>query len=468
LWSERQVLLRSGTPLRLDHLERVAFRDAAVLILPGADFGERRPETVDAQTVKTLLAVSQHARHAGDAPPLAVAELYDGRRALVAREAYDGESEILATDEIISQIIAESVRQGGLCGVFTELLTINLGCALYVRRVEGLAGARFGEIRGAFPRAVVIGTVPSGGGWPNLNPALETVVTNGDLLVFVARSFADCEPADGSRSSAPAPPPEARDPVSRSRHVLILGWSRKVPALLEDFAGYGEDAFEIDVVSATPIADRESALARHGSGGANGRIRQIEAGYTAPGVLERLEPQRYDNIVLLASERLDEEEQADATTAFAYLMLRRLLEKEDGRPAIFVELLDEENRFLFDGELEDVIVSPLLVSYLLSQVALRRELASVFAELARPKGAHLVLEPAEAYLATSGPVRFEELERAASARGEIALGLRRNGSDDGLVLNPDRDAEWMLGSGDQLVLLRSGDEPEGAGPALRP
>jgi hypothetical protein len=237
-----------------------------------------------------------------------------------------------------------------------------------------------------------------------------------------------------------------------------------VPALLENFGHYGEDAFEIDVVSSAPLEERESAMARHGSGAPCGRVRHIVASFTAPGVLERLEPRRYDNIVLLASERMDAEEQADATTVFAYRMLRVLLSEEDPRPDLFVELMDEENQFLFQGEDADVITSPLLVSYLLSQVALRRELAAVFAELSRPRGAHISLEPAQGYLATSQPVRFEDLQRAASARGEIAVGLRRAGSSDGgLALNPDREATWTLGPADEMVVLRSDVEPEDRG-----
>jgi hypothetical protein len=463
LWCERQILLRSGNPLRVDHLERVAFRDAAVMILPGADFGERRPETVDAQTVKTLMAVSRHAREAGAAPPRAVAELYDGRRAFVARGAYEGESEILATDDIISRLIAESVRQRGVCGVFTELLTLGVGNAVYVRAVGRLAGTRFGNIRGAFSRAIVLGTLRSGEGWPALNPDPQTVLSEEDLLVFVARAFEDCVPGEEFRAGSQIPQTPTPRAAPGTRRVLILGWSRKVPALLEAFAYYGDDAFEIDVVSSTPGADRVAAMARHASDRRSSRVRQIEAGFTAPGVLERLEPGSYDNIVLLASERLDDEEQADATTVFAYLMLCKLLSKEDPRPGLLVELLDEENRFLFEGEHEDVMVSPLLVSYLLSQVALRRELAAVFAELSRPQGPQIVLEPAETYLDSGKPVRFEDLERAADARGEIALGLRRaRPSDVGLALNPDRETEWRLGPGDELVVLRSYAESEGA------
>jgi hypothetical protein len=160
---------------------------------------------------------------------------------------------------------------------------------------------------------------------------------------------------------------------------------------------------------------------------------------------------------VLATERLTGEEQADANTIFVYLMLCGILPKEGPTPQLFVELLDEENLFLIERKRADVLVSPTVVSYLLSQVALRRELAAVFTELSRPWGAQIVLQLASDYLSTTGSVRFEDLERAAERRGEIALGFQL--AQGGLALNPDRDADWVLEPGDQVVLLTLHAEP---------
>jgi hypothetical protein len=469
LWNDRQVLLRAGSPLRLDHLERVAFRDAAVLIVPGADHADRNPEAVDAQNLKTLMAVSKHAGRTGAAPPLAVAEIFDGRKAVVGQQAYAGESEILAADEIIGRLIAQSVRQRGIGGVFAELLTLNAGNAVYVRPLDAEVGTTFGQLRNAFPRAIPVGIVRSADGRPALAPDPETTVQVDDLVVFLARRFEDCTPQATWPASIPISSARARPPALEGRRrVLILGWSRKVPALLRELARYGTEAFEIDVVSATPVHEREKLLERHDATAAVDRVRQVEASYSVPGVLERLEPNGYDNIVLLASEQLEEEGQADATTVLAHLMLGGLLPRTGPGPRVFVELLEEENLFLFDKSRDDVIVSPLAVSYLLSQVALRRELGAIFTELSRPWGAQIVLQPAEDYVTTNGPVRFGDLDRAAASRGEIALGFLLE--DGGLVLNPERDTDWAVAEGDEVVVLTSYAErdlggfepPEGA------
>ena len=451
LWSDRQVLLRSGSPLRLEHLDRVAFRDAAALILPGADHGEDNPEGVDAETMKTLMAISRHAIAGGTTPPLAVAEMYDGRRTRMGQQAYAGECEIVAADEIIARLIAQSLGQRGVCEVFAEILTVDAGNAIYLKRASSAAG-RFGDLIGSFPKAIPLGLFRSEARTPVLVPDPSTDVVEGDHLVFLARRYDDC----GVRVETPlvAEPAATRprgDALEPGRRLLVMGWSRKVPALLRELAAYGPGAFSIDVVSSTPIAERQALLDRYGSGLEGASVTQIEANYSLPGILEDLASHAYDNVVLMASERLSDEERSDANTAVAYLMLRGVLTEVPDRPDILVELLDADNVFLFDTPEVDVIVSPLVVSYLLSQVALRRELRAIFYELSRPRGAQIVLRRAAEYGLADGPVAFGELERAVAARGDLALGVRIAGGVPSL--NPDRDERWSLTEVDEVVAL---------------
>ena len=233
-WNEKQVILRSGTPLRIEHLERVAFKEAAVLILPGADFAEQKPGVVDAETVKTLLSVSKHIEAMGSNYPLAVAGLYDSGRSVIARSAYRGEIEIVADDEIVARLLAQSIRQRGLGNVFYELLTPNFGNALFVRSGLELAGHRFGDLRFRFPSAIVLGMVRSGDTSPALNPDPETTIEQGDHLVFIARHYDDCSPVPAaSQNIVQAKKMPARPAMEDERRVLILGWNRKVPSLLQ-------------------------------------------------------------------------------------------------------------------------------------------------------------------------------------------------------------------------------------------
>ena len=454
----RRVLLRAGTPLRVDHLERVAYRDAAVIILPGAGFAERYPERVDALTVKTLASVSTSAGQTGETPPFAVAEIFDVRNVSLATHVYKGECEVIAADGLVSRLIAQSVRHRGLWSVLSELFMLNEGHSIYLREIDGQAGARFGSLQGCFRRAIVLGFIRPGESRPALNPDPDSVLEAGDLLVFLAREFDDCMPASGE----PSTPLSARTeqiphpPKLVTRRVLVLGWSRKAPALLRELGRFGKDAFEVDVVSSMPVKAREEDLAQYVSSGTLPRVRHIEAGFSSPGSIEGLKPERYHNIISLASEMLGEKEHADAISVATALRLRGLLSERDPRPDVMVELLDRENLNLFHGGDEDVLVSSTVVSYVVSQVALRRELARIFWELTRPWGGQVLMRPAETYLETSGPVQFCAIQRKAAGYGEIALGFRRPSErEHGPTLNPDRNSEWCIESGDEVIVLTS-------------
>jgi hypothetical protein len=98
--------------------------------------------------------------------------------------------------------------------------------------------------------------------------------------------------------------------------------------------------------------------------------------------------------------------------------------------------------------------SPVLIGYILSQIALKRELAAVVSEFCRPRGTQVILEPALNLVSAQEPVHFSDIENAAGERGLIALGLQRgSGADVRVDLNPDRDAEWKLAPDDRVVVL---------------
>jgi ion channel POLLUX/CASTOR len=461
LWNERQVILRTGSPLRIEHLRRVDFMRAAAVIMPAADFRQGGPGQADTRAIKTLLSMTNQAQaRDSDALPLAVVEIFDARKMRVARQAYGGPIEILGSDAIIARLLAQNVRHRGLSHVYGELLTHGHGNEIYVRDGSQFAGAAFHELPGRFPRAVLLGLVrPEGDTFrPLLNPPADTVLQPGDRLALVSHSYANTEPAEGV-ASQPAIRDESRRPprLSRARplRVLVLGWSHKVPALLHEFDSYADEPFEIDVVSTAPVAIRETALGRYDFTAERVTVRQIEADYTTPSVLEKAGPEGYDTIVLLGSDRLGSGEESDARTIMAYLLLRDLL-PESGRPNVLVELLDAGNNSLFRGRRGEVIISPVILSHMLAQVALRRELRAVFDELFGPGGAEIMFR-APADYTLSGDVGFSEIAAAAQLRGEIALGVRpregREARGGGVALNPAPDRRFELDVGDEIVVL---------------
>ena len=458
-WNDRQILLRAGSPQRIDHLQRVGYDAAAVIILPGADFTSDRPGVVDAESIKTLLSVSTELESGNGRHPLAVAGLYDADRAPLARAAYRGETEVVLVDETVSQLISRCVQQPGIWGVFDELLQLNEGNSFYIRDCPELIGLPLGELQSRLPGAVLLGRVSRGSQQAELLPDPALTLAEGDQLVLVSNRFEDTEPQNPDGVLSPRGKLSTRQSDATPRRLLVLGWSRKVPPLLFDLSQCGNGAITVDVVGLSSIEDREQQLAYCGHVAELPNVHMVEANFLVMDTLASLRPQDYDAVIVVARERLESNVSADASSVTIELALHRLFSESQRRPHIFFEILDEANSRLFKDSQDDVMVSPRLVSYMLSQVALRRELGAVFNMLARPGGPELTLVPAAGYLPCNETVCFSDIQQAAHEHGEIALGLciERQGNRR-ILLNPDRSEHWQLTGDEQLVVLA--DFPE--------
>lgn len=460
-WNERQIIMRTGSPLRLEHLQRVDFMHASAVIMPAAETGGTGPDHADSRTIKTLLSIRTHPQARSAELPLAVVEVFDSRRAEVARRAYGGPIEVLASDAIVSRLIAQNIRHRGLSYVYGELLTHHRGNEIYVRSAGELAGSRFDELPHLFEEAILIGIVrPEGETFhPLLNPPGDTILDAEDRLALIARSYEATTP----RPRTAAPAVTARDvphaphaAAATARRVLLLGWNHKVPALLQELDSYESESFEIEIISTVPTGRRTHLLQRHGTQLHRVAVRHVEADFATPSVLEQAQPATFDAVVLLGSDRFESGEESDARTIMGYLLLRGVLPEAE-RPALLIELLDAGNAALFPEISGEVIVSPVLLSHMLAQVALRRELRAVFDELFGPGGAEIVFRPAADYGLAGETASFERIEAAAAARGETALGVRSRVTagrrEASVVLNPPRAQHWSLDGGDEIIAL---------------
>ncbi|CAN5638790.1 hypothetical protein BH23GEM11_BH23GEM11_17350 [soil metagenome] len=475
LWDEGRITLRSGSPLRVDHLARVDILRAAVVLIPGSDLSAPDEGTValDTRTVKTLLTLDQAVRDQADRDqtdprpetgPLLVVEIHDSRKVALARRAYRGPAEFIASDAVLSRLMAQNLRHPGLSHVYGELLSQDEGNEIYLPEAEELVGVPVEHLVAAFPLGIVLGLVRPDEPIlrPLLNPPPGTLVEAGDRVVVLARRWGDVQ---RSARAAPAPHPAEIGTLppgpSGSRRLLLLGWSPKVPALLRELAAYREGGWEVDVFSRVAPDRRRHLLERHGLGGLDGRgetalkVRHLEGDFTVHAELVRAEPFGYDGIILLGGDTHRSGGEADARTILGALLLQEMAAKREQPPGILVEILDPENRRLLNRGPAEVLVTPLLVSHVLAQVALRRELRAVFDELFTAGGPEISFREA-AELGLAGEVSFGDVLRAAAARGQTALGVRP--SDSLPLLNPDRTLRWMAGSLD-LVLLGTPPEP---------
>ena len=460
-WDDRQIVFRSGTPLSIEDLRGVDFLNAAAVILPGSEIEWGGSDTADMRTIKTLLTVS----NMNDGPatsdlPLMVAEIFDARKIPVARNSYEGKIQIIASDSVISLLIAQNVRHKYLSHVYAELITHGEGSnRVYARAWPAFHGARLQDLQNAFPRAVLMGVLRPEGEQvrSHLNPPDGFIVDQGDRLALIARSYLDTEPVHDYTPQPTNKGVHARSPGATRRRILIMGWNDKVPALINEFDSYENEKLEVDVLSTISTKDRQQRMARYMLNPKRVQLTHLEGDYAAPSDLAQVNPVGYDNVVIVGCDWLDSKQEADARTILGLLLLKDILRREAKKPDVLIELLDPENHEIFRREQEEVIISPMILSHMLAQVALRSDLNAIFHDLFSSGGTEIFFLPAETYELANREVNFHDVQDAVARRGDTAVGVRIHAeslsTSGGVHLNPDRKRTWTMQAEDEIVVL---------------
>ncbi len=460
-WSSKAIKLRSGSPLRVEHLDRVALESASVIILPGGDFESSESHVSDTGIVKALLSIGSHEGLNDDEElPRIVAELSDERVASAARQTYRGPLELLASDRLVSHLVSQNLRHPGYSHIIHELLSHDYGNQVYVRELDRFEGRLLWELTPYFENATLLGLVRQGTDGFRAFVGLQDdqLVRRGDQAVLIARDYetshlgaAPVGTALEFGDAAALPPVEQKE-----KNLLILGWNRRVPTLVRLLDSYSSEVFNVELISAVPSQERKAYVDSQGGTMSKSTLQFLDGDFTTERTLRALDLEKRDAIIIVGSDWLENESESDARSILAFLQLRAVLGDRANDMNILIELLDPYNRQLLKDQPVEVIVSPTAISYLLAQVGLRPELLAVFTELFGVGGAEIYFDSARRF-GLSGSVPYIELEKAAASHGVVCLGVRSGEYvgrvPGGVLLNPGRKEIVNIGDDTELVLL---------------
>ncbi|MFD3541109.1 NAD-binding lipoprotein [Streptomyces sp. NPDC058662] len=463
-----RIICRTGSTTDPTVLARVSPATAkAVLVLPpSGDAG-------DALVVKTLLTLNAAVPGSGGDAVL-VAAVRDTRNHRTARLAAGPGGHVLCMDDIVARILVQTARRPGLSLVYQELLDFE-GDEFYPVAAGALVDRTFGEALLAFATSSVVGLLRADGEVA-LNPESGTRIGAGDRLVVVTRDDDTAVPANTAAWVDENAIVAAAPRVPLAERLLLLGWNRRAPLVVEQLDQYVSPGTTLDVV-----ALGGEATARGAAGSASGRrnleVSFLEGDITDPRVLDKLDVPSYDGVIVVGepgdaagagpaagrgAAAAGPEADADDRTLVALLHLRAIAEASRRELSLTTEMSDDGNRLLAPArEGADFIVSGRLISLLMTQISESGYLARVFEELFRAEGNELSLKPAADYVRTDREVTFATVVESARRRGECAVGYRlraraATGPDHGVRINPDKRQGVRFGAQDWVIVLAAG------------
>ncbi|MBX7196383.1 MAG: hypothetical protein K1X94_30295 [Sandaracinaceae bacterium] len=419
------TIVRTGDPRYELALVRVAAERArAIVVIPPAGVGD---EEAVRWTLAVLLALHRvlpdhwkgrvlvEARHeeAHELLELAVAADIAGSGAVP--------TQVIATDRVIAQILAQSARQDALYFVLRHLLAFD-GCEIYFEPVPAvMVGKTFGFAHARVDGAILIGLMR--GGRPMLCPTDPELLLRADDRLVVVAEGRGRERFDGSLP--PAPVVEPTPPLAPER-VVILGHNATLPHLLGELVQILPRRSRIDVLTdhdepAVETIVRQTALRES-------HIVLQHATRSAVALAREGSPElcAADAIVILGEEGADDVN-GDASALAMLLRLRKAVRtwaaSSHGAPGarLVTEVRDPRSAVHVEPRPGDAVVSSDVIAMLLAQGVLDPDAFPVYDELLSGIRTRVVLR--ERRELASGPATFGDIMAAARVRGEIALGI---------------------------------------------
>lgn len=472
-----RIVCRNGATTDPTELCRVSPRTAkAVLVLPPTG------DTGDAHVVKTLLALDAAVPGTGVEEAVVVAAVRDSRNHVTARLAAGPAGHVLCVDDIVARLLVQTARQPGLSLVYSELLDFE-GDEFYPVAAEDLAGRTFGEALLSFSTSSAVGLLHADGS-VTLNPDPGTVIGPADRIVVISRDDDTAVRADVAGFVEEDAIVTAGPRVAEAERLLLLGWNRRAPLVIEQLDQYVSPGTTLDVVALGAYA------AAPGERAVTALRCRLDVSFhdgdiTDPLTLAKLDVPSYDSVIVIGETEpvpvtgqvpgtgpdafasvavgpgavADPEARADDRTLVTLLHLRAIADGARRELALTTEMSDDGNRLLAparDGA--DFIVSGRLISLLMTQISESPYLAEVFEELFKAEGQEFHLKPAADYVRAGAEVPFATAVESARRRGECAVGYRLRargaaGPDYGVRINPDKRRRVRFSEEDWLIVL---------------
>jgi Trk K+ transport system NAD-binding subunit len=446
-----KIICRSGNPMDTNNLQMVNINKAKSIIILD-------DEKDNMFAIKTLLALVNNPQRKPE-PYNVVAEIGDKKNLLTAKMVGGKEAKFILSDELISRIVVQTCRHEGLSNVYVDLLNFS-DDEIYFKEEPLLIGKTFAESVSSFDTSSVIG-IRYKNGEIKLNPPMETKLSEGDKLIVVAEdddttsvSFHEHQVQESDIKTANTEP-------STTKKILILGWNHRGSLIVKDLDNYMIKGSEVMIVAKTKtIEETISSLQPELK---NITIKFHHGDINDRNLLEHLNIYTFNNLILLCYSDDESAREADAKNLISLLHVRDILNREQKTLNIVTEMADIQDVELAKITKEDdFVVSDILVSLMIAQLAENSELKSVFESLFNPDGSELYVKNAKDFVVTGKPMNFYTVVESAKRQQQVVIGYRiqneiaQHNKNYGIVLNPKKSNKITFSDDDKIIVIAEG------------
>jgi K+/H+ antiporter YhaU regulatory subunit KhtT len=452
-----RIVCRTGNPIELADLKIVNLDNSETIILISPD----DTDDPDSQVIKTILAITKNKNRRKE-PYNIIAEMHDSKKAKLAKIVGKDEVEIIQINDFVSKIIAQTCRQKGLSGVYTELLDYQ-GVEIYFKSQPELIGKSFREILFKYEDSAVIGLFNVKSKLTILNPSPDTIFNADNQLIAISESehtillSGKNENEYGIDVNLITDTPEK--PLSEER-MLILGWNSKITRIINELDNYTPENSKLTVVAS--IQNGKEILDVKCGKVKNMSVEFICADITEREILDQLMENTFHHLILLCDDDPDIQV-ADSKALVTLLHLRDIKEKTEKEFTIVSEIRDIRNRNLVEeaNTVNDFVVSGSLISLYITQLSQNKYLNAVFEDLFQPEGSELYIKPASDFVKLNADVNFYTVLKAAADKGEVAIGYTLekkllnpdSQTNSGIVIDPPKSEKIAFAEEDCIIVL---------------
>jgi Trk K+ transport system NAD-binding subunit len=436
---EIRIIVRMGNPTRVEDLEMVSAGSAKSIIIATQN---------DIKVIKQILALKKTDTYLKSNPSYIVAMVQDYHNLEVVQKIGDGKVEVIYLEELKSKVFARSCLHPGLSHVYKQIFSF-VGNEIYLDIKDEFKGKTFKDLNERLEGGSLLGILHQG--VPSLNPPADTIIQPNDKAIILSESYGSyvysTQNHQDYNSSIISKPYE-----NSPRKILGLGYNVNVPYVIEDMEKYVGTGSQLTLL--VPDEEAKTKLESRFSSNPNFKLNVIIGPAHSYATLQMFKFEQFDTIAVFANDQTTIES-ADEQTLLTLLHLQEFKSSADNFPTIVVEIRENKSvESLEYVDVDDFIVSNILISKIMAQVSEDRYLYAVINELVSEYGQEFYLKRVSAYLTLGTSYPIYALVQSVLKKNEVFVGYKKKGEQ--IVLNPSKYDEVEFGPDDRVIVAATG------------